>query len=258
MSEPNNDTDVRHLAAERLSYLAWLLKQNRRRQMHDVPWRDPRQGQGRALALLKLKPEISQRELTFLLGLTRQSSAELLNKLEQQGLITRAPSAQDRRVAIIRLTPAGQAADQQAGQSGPDEQTLDCLDDAEVSQLADYLDRIITDLEAHLGDDFYQRREAIWEAFRQRNGVDPRMHRRGGPGGRGRFPGGWYGGMPMPPGPPFPPGPPMPPPGAPFPPGPPVPPPGAPLPPAGGPFPPAGPDWPIAEAFDDAADLMED
>lgn len=244
MNQPIDEADVRQLAAERLSYVALLQAQYQRRRRHDVPWRDPRQGQGRVLALLKLKPEITQRELTFLLGLTRQSSAELLNKLEQQGLIVRQSSADDRRVVTVRLTEAGQAADQQLDRPTVSDDLLDCLDNAEVTQLADYLARIIDRLEAGLGDDFDRRRQALWQAVGERDeAFDPRPHRRGGPRGRDRFPGGWFAGMPLPPHP----GPPLPP-GAPFPPGPPMPPP--PFPPRP-PMPPRGEFWPLEEEADD-------
>jgi DNA-binding MarR family transcriptional regulator len=46
---------------------------------------NPHRGQGRVLAALKIKPEISQKELTYLLNMSRQSLAELLSKLEKNG-----------------------------------------------------------------------------------------------------------------------------------------------------------------------------
>ncbi|MDT2759397.1 MarR family winged helix-turn-helix transcriptional regulator [Enterococcus xiangfangensis] len=64
-------------------------------------------GQGRVLALLKMNPEISQKDLTFVLGMRPQSVGELLQKLESKKLITRESSAEDRRVMIIRLTDLG-------------------------------------------------------------------------------------------------------------------------------------------------------
>ena len=70
----SDDDDVRQLAADRLVYLAALQLREQRRG-DTAPWRDARQGQGRVLALLKIKPEITQRELTYLMGLSRQSSA---------------------------------------------------------------------------------------------------------------------------------------------------------------------------------------
>ena len=57
--------------------------------------------------MLKLKPEISQKELSDLLDMRPQSLGELLGKLERNGYITRTPSERDQRVLIIRLTDAG-------------------------------------------------------------------------------------------------------------------------------------------------------
>jgi len=170
--------DQRQLAAERLAWLGVLQFQRQRRDMADVQaWRDPRQGQGRVLALLKMKPEMTQRELTFLMGMSRQSLAELLSKLEKQGLIEREPSAEDKRTVTVRLTEAGQAADQGGDTYGqPAEDQLDCLDDDEVAHLADYLGRIIERCEQQFGDDFGERR-AMLERFWAERGDDPREQR---------------------------------------------------------------------------------
>ena len=164
MSEDTED--IRQLATERLAYAAILHMQLRRRDAHGAtPWRDARQGQGRVLALLKMKPEITQRELTFLMGMSRQSLAELLAKLEKQHLIEREASATDRRVVVVRLTKAGQDAEQTPDTSGDD--ILDPLTDDEVAQLSDYLGRIIAQLESQLGPDIDQRRQALWQMARE-------------------------------------------------------------------------------------------
>ena len=55
-------------------------------------------GQGRVLGILRMKPELSQRELTYLLNMSKQALAELLFKLEKSGYITREPSEEDKRV----------------------------------------------------------------------------------------------------------------------------------------------------------------
>jgi len=146
-------TDVRQMAAERLAHLGVVQLRMHRRGLADMaPWRDPRQGQGRVLALLKLQPEMSQRDLTYVLGMSRQALAELLGKLEKQGLIEREPSQTDRRVVMIRLTEAGRATDQVR----PDVafgDLLDCLTDDEVTQLADYLGRIMEAFERTVSAD---------------------------------------------------------------------------------------------------------
>ncbi len=47
---------------------------------------NPYKGQGRVLALLKMQPEIMQKELGYLLDISTQALAELLNKLEKKGI----------------------------------------------------------------------------------------------------------------------------------------------------------------------------
>ena len=71
---------------------------------------NPYRGQGRVLAALKGKPEISQKELTGLLDMSKQSLAELLAKLEKSGFIAREPSEDDKRSVTIRLLEKGKKA----------------------------------------------------------------------------------------------------------------------------------------------------
>ena len=61
---------------------------------------DPLRGQGRVLALLAVKPETTQRELSFVLDMRQQSLSELLAKLEEKGFVTREKSAEDGRVTV--------------------------------------------------------------------------------------------------------------------------------------------------------------
>ena len=152
------------------------------------------------LALLQLKPETTQKDLTFLLGMSRQATAELLSKLEKQGLIEREPSADDKRVVVVRLTEAGKATEQ-ATERPPHgtPELLDVLDDDEVAQLSGYLARILERAETEWAGEFGERREAFEEFWRSRGGFDPRMRgfgRGGFPGGPGGFPGG-PGGFPV-------------------------------------------------------------
>jgi len=75
---------------EKLSTLQWLMK---RRQMLSQaeagPFADATQGQGRVLAMLKIKPKITTKDLSYLLGIRQQSLNELLNKLEKSGHVER-------------------------------------------------------------------------------------------------------------------------------------------------------------------------
>lgn len=193
----NETDDPRQVAMHQLSTVGMLqLHQSRRakRTGRGAPWLDPSQGQGRVLALLQLKPETTQKDLTFLLGMSRQATAELLSKLEKQGLIEREPSADDKRVVVVRLTEAGTAAEQ-ATERPPHgtPELLDVLDDDEVAQLSGYLARILERAEHEWAGEFGERREAFEEFWRSRGGFDPRMRgfgRGGFPGGPGGFPGG--------------------------------------------------------------------
>jgi DNA-binding MarR family transcriptional regulator len=108
----------------------------------------PYRGQGRVLSLLKIEPKMSQKKLSFLLGIRPQSMGELLGKLEQNGDITRTQSEEDRRSLDIELTEKGMEAattnenflkcDQNT------EEVFKCLNEEEQKNLADYMDRMIT------------------------------------------------------------------------------------------------------------------
>jgi DNA-binding MarR family transcriptional regulator len=145
----NKDLDL----FEQFVRLEWLLHRYHQQNHRDHgPMGDPHRGQGRILALLKLKPEISQKELSDILDMRSQSMGELLAKLERSGYITRTPSQADRRVMDIRLTETGKEA------SGKDEQRPDtealfgCLNEEEQINLSDYLGRIISMLEQQFND----------------------------------------------------------------------------------------------------------
>lgn len=105
---------------------------------------NPYRGQGRVLAALKGKPEISQKELTGLLDMSKQSLAELLAKLEKSGFIAREPSEDDKRSVTIRLLEKGKKAAEEMDENTMDVlQIFDCLDEAELAQFSGYLSRII-------------------------------------------------------------------------------------------------------------------
>ncbi|MCL1835733.1 MAG: MarR family transcriptional regulator [Oscillospiraceae bacterium] len=123
---------------------------------------DAHRGQGRVLSILRMKPEISQKELTYLLGMSKQSLAELLSKLEKSGYITRVPSDEDKRVVTIRLTEEGRNAPTDDGESEVHgiARVLDCLSDAELAAFSGYLGRIIERYEEQFpGDDYEERRK---------------------------------------------------------------------------------------------------
>lgn len=66
-----------------------------------------RMGQLRVLELLARWGDMTQRELTEMLGIRPGSASELIGKLERAGLIARTESDADRRTAVVHLTDSG-------------------------------------------------------------------------------------------------------------------------------------------------------
>ncbi len=124
---------------------------------------NPYRGQGKVLSVLKMKPEISQKELTNLLDMSKQSLAELLAKLEKSGYIVREPSASDKRSIIVKLLPAGKVAAEEMDEDSMEVvRIFDCLEEKELEQFSNYLDRIIKRCaESFPGEDFEERRQRM-------------------------------------------------------------------------------------------------
>lgn len=147
--------------------------------------RDIGRGQGRVLALLRLRPEITQRDLNTILDMRQQSLAELIGKLERRGYVTRRRSEQDKRVMVVSLTEEGRAAADALADPERRFAFLDCLDVAEKRSLAALLARIVERLENDLGaradggNEFEERRERMAEM------LDTDRHPHGHRGGRG-------------------------------------------------------------------------
>ncbi|MBP9478421.1 MAG: MarR family transcriptional regulator [Sebaldella sp.] len=129
----------------------WLLHRYHQHN-HRVhgPMGDPHRGQGRILALLKMQPEISQKDLVFLLDMRPQSLGELLMKLERAGYITRTPSEADRRVMNIKLTDEGAKVTEHQNSF---EKLFNCLNEEEQEILSGYLNRITEGLEKQFSED---------------------------------------------------------------------------------------------------------
>ena len=113
------------------------------------PRGNPARGQGRVLALLKMKEEIPQRELCYLLDMRQQSLSELLGKLEQKGYILRKSSETDRRAVTVSLTDKGK----EVAESLPDtdkDDIFSVLTEEEQQQLVGYLNRIGNEIDKKL------------------------------------------------------------------------------------------------------------
>ncbi|MCL2200753.1 MAG: MarR family transcriptional regulator [Oscillospiraceae bacterium] len=110
---------------------------------------DPLKGQGRILKLLKMKPEMAQKELDYLADMRKPMLMETLEKLEQSGYITREDS-------VIRLTDAGaKAADEVNDNPVQISKVLDCMSEEELRTFSRYLARLITCFEEQFpGEDF--------------------------------------------------------------------------------------------------------
>jgi len=137
---------------EKLTRLQWLLhKQQVRGYADGGPMVDTTRGQGRILAVLKLRDGVSTKDLSYLLGLRVSSLNELLSKLEKSGYVTREPSEQDKRVMLVKLTDKGRSVEEPgtADFGG----IFDCLSGEEQQAFGEYLDRVIVALTEKLGYD---------------------------------------------------------------------------------------------------------
>lgn len=139
---------------EEFTRVQWLFhRYHQQNHVHYGPMGDPRRGQGRVLTILKMQPEISQKDLSYLLDMRPQSLGEILSKLEKNGYITRTPSETDRRVMNIKLTDDGMGAIGATDQEFSFDTLFECLSEEEQKNLSGYLRRIIETLEAQIGDE---------------------------------------------------------------------------------------------------------
>ncbi|WP_302395735.1 MarR family winged helix-turn-helix transcriptional regulator [Eggerthella sinensis] len=139
---------------ERLSRIDALMKRyqgrrfrgGRRGGRRGMP--NPHRGQGRVLTLLRLQPEITQKDLGYLLDMRTQSLGELLSKLERAGYITKEPSEADRRSMVVKLTPEGaKAAENLADSDDEWSVVFGGFTEEESDQLIALLDKLIASLE---------------------------------------------------------------------------------------------------------------
>lgn len=115
------------------------------------PLGDTTRGQGRVLALLKLHDGVSTKDMATVLGIRVSSLNETLGRMEKDGLVTREPSADDKRVMLVRLTEKGSEIEQEA-QDVP-ELLFDGFTDEERATLSGYLDRMADAVNGELGED---------------------------------------------------------------------------------------------------------
>ncbi len=139
------------------------------------PVENPSSGQGRVLACLKLKDGISTKNLAQILGMRVSSLNELLAKMEKAGYIERRPSEEDKRVMLVFVTKQGEEVQQSEPLHSPfDSDPFEGFSDDELQTLEVFLDRMIANLEASIGDDelahLREKREERKEYLREQFG----------------------------------------------------------------------------------------
>jgi DNA-binding MarR family transcriptional regulator len=97
------------------------------------------------LTTLSLKPDNDQNSLAHDVGLDRANVAEVLGRMEKQGLIVRQRSAKDGRMILARLTPDGErvTAAMHAGMSRAQERLLGALGPGEREQFLSMLLQLV-------------------------------------------------------------------------------------------------------------------
>ena len=155
-----------HELYEKMTQLQWLLhKQQIRGWAAYGPLADTTRGQGRILAILKLRDGISTKDLSYLLGVRISSLNEQLAKLEKGDYVTREPSEQDKRVMLVKLTEKGR--NEQQAEPYDFDDIFSCLTDEEQRVFGEYLNRIIAALHTNTdnNDDMFEKMEALRNRF---------------------------------------------------------------------------------------------
>ena len=94
-------------------------------------------GQGRLLSLIRENEPVGQKELVELLDIRPSSLSELLKKLEEKGLVSRAQDEADKRNVVVSLTEEGRSLAEQAeqGRDALEAKVFDALSEDELHQL---------------------------------------------------------------------------------------------------------------------------
>lgn len=100
-------------------------------------------GQGRVLAILKKKDNISTKNLAIILGISVSALNSLLTKLEKNGYIVKESSMEDKHVLLVKLTEKGRNFEIKPS---VDYTIFDCLDNTQKQEFDKYLNKIINEL----------------------------------------------------------------------------------------------------------------
>ena len=99
--------------------------------------------QKRALTILAMNDGLSQRQLSFILGIRPQSSGEIVLKMEKAGWITRTTDENDNRVHRIFLTEEGKKQADIITNAENKQDVFDCLSEDERNTLTDLLAKVV-------------------------------------------------------------------------------------------------------------------
>jgi MarR family transcriptional regulator for hemolysin len=95
---------------------------------------------------LKIRATASQRELAAAVGVREATLTHHLNAMERDGLLTRRRDEQNRRVHVVELTSAGEAAFTRLAEAAAafDSRLRDGLSDRQLGELGRLLQRLAT------------------------------------------------------------------------------------------------------------------
>jgi DNA-binding MarR family transcriptional regulator len=93
---------------ETLSEAFWAVARHLRRLSRETlaPW-DITPSQSRAIGVLRRHGTMRLSELSEHLRIVARSTTEVVDGLQERGLVERLPDPHDRRATLVRLTPAG-------------------------------------------------------------------------------------------------------------------------------------------------------
>lgn len=101
------------------------------------------------LGALKNRATLSQTELARLVQIEQPTMAQLLNRMERDGLISRTPDPEDKRSSVIALTPAAleKLPEARALLLLGNEEAVAGFSEEEVKTLCELLQRVIRNME---------------------------------------------------------------------------------------------------------------
>lgn len=102
---------------------------------------------------LKVRPPANQRELAEAVGITGATLTHHLNAMHAQGLVARARDDANRRIQVVTLTEAGEAAFLRLREAAIafDSKLKAGLAESDLAALADGLDRLAANVAANVG-----------------------------------------------------------------------------------------------------------